>query len=168
MVIPTIDKEQTLTPNNLQFQPGLSLSEFLRDYGTQAQCEAALEKTRRPAGYLLPSVSERQPRHRLAWQGQDLPVQPLPYPGYPNRRDDLSCCQIVVGIVGIGSGQANTLIFFRFIEIQASLLPLERIFCRQKTPSKTFGLPSFQQRTPGQSRIEIPSSLVAIFSLLCQ
>ena len=99
MVIPTIDKEQTLTPNNLQFQPGLSLSEFLRDYGTQAQCEAALEKTRRPAGYLLPSVSERQPRHRLAWQGQDLPVQPLPYPSYPNRRDDLSRDQIVPGQV---------------------------------------------------------------------
>jgi hypothetical protein len=37
-----------MTPNYLQFQQGLSLNEFLRDYGTQAQCEASLEKARWP------------------------------------------------------------------------------------------------------------------------
>ncbi len=28
--------------NRIQFQPGLSLAEFLRDYGAEAQCEAPL------------------------------------------------------------------------------------------------------------------------------
>jgi len=28
--------------NKIQFQAGLSLHEFLRQYGTEAQCEAAL------------------------------------------------------------------------------------------------------------------------------
>ena len=50
MVIPTLDKEQAMTPNYLQFQPGLSLNEFLQDYGTQALCEAALEEARWPGG----------------------------------------------------------------------------------------------------------------------
>ena len=44
-----------MTPTHLQFQPGFSLNEFLRDYGTQAQCQAALEKARWPAGYLCPA-----------------------------------------------------------------------------------------------------------------
>lgn len=44
-----------MTPNQLQFQPGLSLSSFLIDYGTEAQCEAALEKSRWPRGYICPA-----------------------------------------------------------------------------------------------------------------
>jgi hypothetical protein len=32
--------------NRIQFQPGLSLPEFLQDYGTEAQCELALEAVR--------------------------------------------------------------------------------------------------------------------------
>jgi hypothetical protein len=27
--------------NRIQFQPGLSMPEFLKDFGTEAQCEAA-------------------------------------------------------------------------------------------------------------------------------
>lgn len=40
--------------NRIQFQPGLSLPEFLRDYGTEAQCEAALEAARWPRGFHCP------------------------------------------------------------------------------------------------------------------
>ena len=47
----------------------------------------------------MPGVSERQPLYRLAWKGQDLPVQPVPYLRYPNRGDDLSRYQIVPGQV---------------------------------------------------------------------
>jgi hypothetical protein len=68
MVIPTIDKEQALTPNNLQFQPGLSLSEYLRDYGTQAQCEATLEKACWPAGDLCPACQSGS--HGIVWHGR--------------------------------------------------------------------------------------------------
>jgi len=40
--------------NRIQFQPGLSLPEFLRDYGTEAQCELALESARWPEGFHCP------------------------------------------------------------------------------------------------------------------
>lgn len=40
--------------NRIQFQPGLSMPEFLEQYGTEAQCEAALEKARWPDGFRCP------------------------------------------------------------------------------------------------------------------
>ena len=40
--------------NGVQFQKGLSLPEFLRLYGTEAQCEAALEQARWPDGFHCP------------------------------------------------------------------------------------------------------------------
>ena len=36
--------------SGIQFQKGLSLPEFQRLYGTEEQCEAALEKARWPDG----------------------------------------------------------------------------------------------------------------------
>lgn len=41
--------------NRIQFQAGLSLNGFLRDYGTEEQCEAVLEKARWPKGFVCPS-----------------------------------------------------------------------------------------------------------------
>ena len=43
--------------NRIQFQPGLSMPEFLKDYGTQAQCEQALEAIRWPQGFHCPRCS---------------------------------------------------------------------------------------------------------------
>jgi hypothetical protein len=40
-----------MTMNKIQFQPGLSMQEFLKNYGTEAQCEQALEVVRWPAGF---------------------------------------------------------------------------------------------------------------------
>lgn len=40
--------------NRIQFQPGLSLPAFLEQFGTEAQCEAALEKGRWPEGFCCP------------------------------------------------------------------------------------------------------------------
>lgn len=40
--------------NGIQFQKGLSLPEFQRLYGTEEQCEAALEKARWPGGFRCP------------------------------------------------------------------------------------------------------------------
>lgn len=57
-----------MTPNRLQFQPGLSLNNFLHDYGTQAQCEAALEKSRWPTGYTCPACESRS--HCIVWHGK--------------------------------------------------------------------------------------------------
>jgi transposase-like protein len=53
--------------NRIQFQPGLSLSEFLRDYGTESHCAAALEKARWPQGFTCPACNNQ--RHCIVWHG---------------------------------------------------------------------------------------------------
>lgn len=40
--------------NQIQFQKGYSLTEFIRDYGTEAQCREALFQWRWPQGYVCP------------------------------------------------------------------------------------------------------------------
>jgi transposase-like protein len=40
--------------NRIQFQPGMSLFEFFERYGSEAQCEAALEQARWPQGFRCP------------------------------------------------------------------------------------------------------------------
>jgi transposase-like protein len=44
--------------NRVQFQPGLSMPEFFRQFGTEAQCEAALERTRWPEGFRCPHCGQ--------------------------------------------------------------------------------------------------------------
>ena len=41
--------------NRVQFQPGLSLPEFTKLYGTEAQCESALVQSRWPTGFSCPA-----------------------------------------------------------------------------------------------------------------
>ena len=48
------DTSQAMARNAIQLQKGLSLPEFLRFYGTEEQCEAALEKARWPDGFRCP------------------------------------------------------------------------------------------------------------------
>lgn len=40
--------------NRIQFQPGLLLPAFLAQFGTETQCEAALEQARWPEGFRGP------------------------------------------------------------------------------------------------------------------
>jgi hypothetical protein len=40
--------------NRVQFQPGLSMPEFVQQFGTEAQCEAALQAARWPHGFVCP------------------------------------------------------------------------------------------------------------------
>ena len=40
--------------NRIQFQSGLSMPGFLKEYGTEAQCEQALEAVRWPEGFRCP------------------------------------------------------------------------------------------------------------------
>lgn len=54
--------------NQIQFQPGMSLSELMRDYGTEAQCEQALEKARWPNGFVCPACGHSG--HCVVWHDQ--------------------------------------------------------------------------------------------------
>jgi len=53
--------------NKIQFQRGVSLPEFFAHFGTEAQCEAALERARWPSGFVCPDCGER--RHALVHRG---------------------------------------------------------------------------------------------------
>jgi hypothetical protein len=54
--------------NRIQFQPGLSLNEFNSQYGTQSQCESALEKARWPSGFCCPICQSSG--HCIVWHGK--------------------------------------------------------------------------------------------------
>jgi ribosomal protein L37AE/L43A len=43
--------------NRIQFQPGLSMHEFYELYGTEAKCQAALQRARWPHGFVCPKCS---------------------------------------------------------------------------------------------------------------
>ena len=43
--------------NRIQFQPGMSLNQFLDQYGSQEQCESALEASRWPDGFICPKCN---------------------------------------------------------------------------------------------------------------
>jgi ribosomal protein L37AE/L43A len=43
--------------NRVQFQPGLSMPEFYQRYGTEAQCQAALQSARWPDGFVCPQCA---------------------------------------------------------------------------------------------------------------
>ncbi len=45
--------------NGIQFQKGLSLTDFIAQYGTEAQCEAALIRARWPDGFVCPRCGHR-------------------------------------------------------------------------------------------------------------
>ena len=44
--------------NKIQFQPGMSLSELIERFGTETQCETALERARWPSGFVCPECGE--------------------------------------------------------------------------------------------------------------
>ena len=51
--------------NRIQFQPGMSLTEFLEQYGTESQCEVAVEKSRWPNGFVCPECQGTA--HCVVW-----------------------------------------------------------------------------------------------------
>ena len=54
--------------NRIQFQPGLSIDEMLGQYGTEEQCEAALEQSRWPGGFECPRCGGKA--HCVVWHDQ--------------------------------------------------------------------------------------------------
>jgi hypothetical protein len=49
--------------NPIQFQPGMSLSELFEHYGTEPQCEQALEQARWPEGFHCPHCGAAEHSH---------------------------------------------------------------------------------------------------------
>ena len=52
--------------NKIQFQHGMSLSEFIERYGTEERCEQALERARWPSGFVCPECGGREHSRFLA------------------------------------------------------------------------------------------------------
>jgi len=52
--------------NPIQFQDGMSLSQFIDLYGTEAKCEAALEQARWPSGFVCSECGEHEHSRFLA------------------------------------------------------------------------------------------------------
>ena len=55
-----INTSTAVARSTIQFQKGVSLPEFQRLYGTEEQCEAALEKARWPEGFICPRCEEKE------------------------------------------------------------------------------------------------------------
>ena len=51
-----------MTMNRVQFQAGLSMPEFWERYGTENQCQAALQAARWPNGFLCPACGSTTAR----------------------------------------------------------------------------------------------------------
>ena len=63
--------ELSIPKNNVQFQKGQSLPEFLESYGTDRQCEHALFQARWPEGFQCPACGYEKScrlRTRKVWQ----------------------------------------------------------------------------------------------------
>lgn len=59
--------------NRIQFQPGMSLTQFLDNYGTEEQCEEALERSRWPQGFVCPEC--RAQKYSLYRRGRTKRVK---------------------------------------------------------------------------------------------
>ena len=51
-------EDRDMTMNRIQFQPGLSMPEFFKLYGTESRCEVALERARWPDGFCCPCCGQ--------------------------------------------------------------------------------------------------------------
>ena len=78
-----------MTMNRVQFQPGLSMPEFFERYGTEAQCQAALQAARWPSGFVCPDCGGAARTQLRARRAALLAVRRLPPPVQPDQRHDL-------------------------------------------------------------------------------
>ena len=60
--------------NRIQFQPGLSMPVFLERYGTESQCEAALEHARWPSGFRCPRCDGAAYSHPIPHNSSAIPL----------------------------------------------------------------------------------------------
>ena len=75
--------------NRVQFQPGLSMAEFMDRYGTEDKCEAALIAARWPQGFACPACGCGRAARVRARRAAVLAVRRLPPPVQRHQRHDL-------------------------------------------------------------------------------
>jgi hypothetical protein len=49
-----------MSANHIQFQPGMSLAQFMELYGKENTCAAALEQARWPEGFICPRCGTKE------------------------------------------------------------------------------------------------------------
>ena len=54
-----------MAANRIQFQPGMTLPQFVELYGTEEKCEVALEQARWPEEFICPRCGEK--KHGLVY-----------------------------------------------------------------------------------------------------
>ena len=87
--------------NRVQFQKGLSETEFNKAYGSEEQCHAALVKWRWPNGFECPDRRGRgRPLRRDARRAEAVPVQGLPQADLGAGRDQLRRLEIAAASMG--------------------------------------------------------------------
>ncbi len=71
--------------NRVQFQQGMSLHEFMQDFGTEVQCALALEKARWPTGFHCPAC-DWTGHYRVRHGSRTVAaVRRLPAPDFADR-----------------------------------------------------------------------------------
>ena len=122
-----------MTMNRVQFQPGLSMAEFLERYGSDEQCEAALIAARWPSGFACPACGWR-PAQLVSPRGPAvLPVHRLPPPVQRHQRHDLRGHQAAADALVPGHAPAD---------------PVQEQRRRRSSSSATW---AFATRPPGSS-----------------
>jgi hypothetical protein len=67
-----------MSSQQIQFQYGMSILEFLTHFGTEAQCAEAIRRTRWPGGFLCPRcTSQVGSASRAASASAVLPAYPV-------------------------------------------------------------------------------------------
>ena len=93
-----------MTMNRVQFQPGLSMAEFMDRYGSDDKCEAALIDVALAAGFACPACGCGRAARVRARRAALLPVRRLPPPVQRHQRHDLRGHQ--AGAVALVPGHA--------------------------------------------------------------
>jgi hypothetical protein len=56
MLLVNLPKEPAMKMNRIQFQAGMSMQQLYSDFGTESQCQEALERLRWPNGFHCPKA----------------------------------------------------------------------------------------------------------------
>ena len=93
--------------NRVQFQRGLSMTEFMDQYGTDAQCEAALVTMRWPSGFACPVCGGPASCSFRARGAAVRAVRLVPPPMQHHQRHDLRVNQVSVDALVPGHAPAD-------------------------------------------------------------